>query len=290
MPTSSPSSGRSGQWFLGIAVLVALGVGAYFLPWRTEPEPFLAPLPPRVEAPTIAPSTEPPPTVHHPIEEARGTTEALVPSPLPSVDKSDPVVQHALVDLLGRERVLSLLAPNEYVRRFVATVDNLARREAAARLWPVLPIGGRLAVEETADGLVLAPKNAQRYERFVNLVESIDTGRAIALYVQLYPLCQRAYQELGFPEKYFNDRLVGVIDHLLATSDVVAPVTLVPPDVQGPYKPARPWVMYRFADPDLESRSAGQKMLIRMGPENARRLKAKLVEIRALLLGTAPRQ
>jgi hypothetical protein len=31
-------------------------------------------------------------------------------------------------------------------------------------------------------------------------------------------------------------------------------------------------------------------MLIRMGPENARRLKAKLVEIRALLLGTAPRQ
>jgi hypothetical protein len=81
-------------------------------------------------------------------------------------------VQNALVDLLGRDAVLSLLAPGEYVRRFVATVDHLARREAAARLWPVPPVGGRLAVEETADGLVLSQKNGQRYERFVELATS----------------------------------------------------------------------------------------------------------------------
>jgi hypothetical protein len=44
-------------------------------------------------------------------------------------------------------------------------------------------------------------------------------------------------------------------------------------------------VLYEFADPALESRSAGQKALIRMGPANARRIKAKLREIRALIAG-----
>ncbi|HKC44456.1 MAG TPA: DUF3014 domain-containing protein, partial [Burkholderiales bacterium] len=75
---------------------------------------------------------------------------------------------------------------------------------------------------------------------------------------------------------YFNDRLVEVIDHLLAT-----------PTVTGPIKLARPWVLYEYADPALESRSAGQKALIRMGPENAARLKAKLREIRQRVTGIA---
>ncbi len=50
----------------------------------------------------------------------------------------------------------------------------------------------------------------------------------------------------------------------------------------------QPKVFYEFTDPDLETRSAGQKMLIRMGAENARRVKAKLAEIRQALAQPAP--
>ncbi|MEJ2700374.1 MAG: DUF3014 domain-containing protein, partial [Desulfuromonadales bacterium] len=59
------------------------------------------------------------------------------------------------------------------------------------------------------------------------------------------------------------------IDHLLAA-----------PEVQGPIRVVRPSVRYKFADPDLEALSAGQKILIRMGPDNAAKVKAKLREIR----------
>lgn len=38
--------------------------------------------------------------------------------------------------------------------------------------------------------------------------------------------------------------------------------------------------LYMFADPELEARSAGQKILIRTGPANANAIKAKLGEIR----------
>jgi len=108
-------------------------------------------------------------------------------------------------------------------------------------------------------------------------------GKLVALYARLYPLCQRAYGELGYPNRYFNDRLIDVIDHLLATPEVKGPIKLVPPDVKGPVKLERPWVMYEFADPELEARSAGQKILIRMGAGNAARVKAKLRDIRRQL-------
>ena len=55
---------------------------------------------------------------------------------------------------------------------------------------------------------------------------------------------------------------------------------LATPQIEGPIALVRPKVLYEFADPDLETRSAGQKIVLRMGRENALRVKAKLAEIR----------
>ena len=46
-------------------------------------------------------------------------------------------------------------------------------------------------------------------------------------------------------------------------------------------KPERPWVLYEYEDPALQKLSAGQRILLRMGPDHLRRVKAKLREIRA---------
>ena len=103
----------------------------------------------------------------------------------------------------------------------------------------------------------------------MKIVQSTDTAQVAGLYRQFYPLFQQAYVDLGYPDGYFNDRLVEVIDHLLAT-----------PDVAGPIKLTQPSVFYQFADPALEERSAGQKTLIRSVAENAAIVKAKLRELR----------
>jgi len=47
--------------------------------------------------------------------------------------------------------------------------------------------------------------------------------------------------------------------------------------------------MYTYADPGLESRSAGQKLLMRMGPDNAAVIKAKLTELRAAITAAPPK-
>ena len=89
-------------------------------------------------------------------------------------------------------------------------------------------------------------------------MEAVEAKRLVAAYVRLYPLFQTAYQELGYPNGYFNDRLVQAIDDLLAAPDIAAP------------RLVQPKVLYEFADADLEERSAGQKIMLRMGQRQRR--------------------
>lgn len=241
-------------------------------------------------APAVPPtaSTSTGPAIQYPIDAAKGDS-GTPPEALPVLAESDAYVASALADLLGREKVQTFLHLEGFARRVVATTDNLARDHAAPALWPVTPTPGRFA---TLDGGAAAPSttsispdNSQRYTPFVLFVESVDTAQAVRLYARLYPLFQQAYEELGFPDRYFNDRLVSVIDLLLATPVQTGPLGVSLVEVKGPLPSVRPWVRYEFTDPALRSLSSGQKMLLRTGPVNHRRLNAKLMEIRRLVSG-----
>jgi len=267
------------KWLFAGFLLVGLGGGAY-LWWQhgqgVAPVPEPAPV---AAAPSVTEPTPPAkPLIRHPIEALQPSLPE--PAGLPAVGDSGNLVKDALIDLLGRRAVLSFLTIDDFVRHLVVTVDSLARGHAASRLWPVLPTPARILVVEHRDGTYLADGNADRYTPFVRFSTSVDTAKAAALYVRLYPLFQQAYEELGYPGKYFNDRLVEVIDQLLETPELTGPVKLTLTQVQGPIPVTRPWVRYEFADPSLESRPAGQKILLRMGSANARLLKAKLAEFR----------
>lgn len=101
--------------------------------------------------------------------------------------------------------------------------------------------------------------------------------------MKLYPLFQQACQDLGDPQGYFNDRLVEVIDRLLATPEPAGPLAVRLTDVKGPIASQRPWVRHEFVDPALQALPAGSKMLLRMGPDNERRLKARPVQWRSAI-------
>jgi len=252
--------------------------------WRYRPLPFVvAEAPPSPTAtvpaaapaaPAQAPASAVEPAIRYPIEAAASEPETA----MPALD-----VQQALVDLLGRPAVLKQLQLDELPRRIVATVDNLGRSHAPAALWPVNPAPGRFLVEEHGGTRSISPANAARYAPLVAMVDGMNTERAFELYVRMYPMLQRAYAEIGFPNRYFNDRLVEVIDQLLATPVPDERLEVRLTEVKGPIPSARPWVRYELADPALESLTPGQKMLLRVGPAHERRLKAKLAEFRRAL-------
>ena len=267
---------------VGVVVLAAVAYWWYRSPPLTpvEPPPVAATAQQEsvpAQAPEAA-ATGP----QHPVEELAPAEAAL-----PALGESDARVQSALTELLGRNSVVSFLRLDGFVRRVVATVDNLPREQAAARMWPVQPTPQRFTVESRGEVAQIGVDNSARYTPFVRFVDSVNSAKAVDVYAQLYPLFQQAYEELGYPGKYFNDRLVAVIDNLLQAPEPVPPVQVKLTEVKGSVPSTQPWVRYEFVDPALEALPAGQKMLVRMGLDNERRLKAKLADFRHRL-ATAP--
>jgi hypothetical protein len=265
-----------------VVILVLGGIGGVIYWWKTKQVP--PPPPPAPIAQPVKPVVPPPPppdaapAIAHPIE--RET------QPLPSLGESDEYIRKALIELLGKKGVLAFLNLDGVVRRFVATVDNLANEHAPLAMWPVNPTPGSFTTENRADATVIAARNEARYAAFIRFAEGADTRRLVALYRRLYPLFQQTYEELGYPGKYFNDRVVEVIDHLLDTPQVPQPIKVKLVELPGGKKSTRP--LYQYEDPALERRSAGQKIMLRMGPQHAAVLRAKLREIRAQVVRRPP--
>jgi hypothetical protein len=272
--------------------LVLLAMTAY-LGWRylqgehnpasqAEPQAVLpapavvAPAPPP-EAPALVEA----PAVVNPMDAPEPDPAQAEAMALPALADADAVVQDQLAKVFSRKDLLTYLQPDGFVRKSVATVDNLARPQAATRLWPVNPTPQRFSTQTGAGGVeTIHPANSMRYAPMVRLIESVDSAQAVAIYRRLYPLFQQAYEELGFPNGYFNDRLVQVMDHLIETPVPAQPPAVALVEVKGSVPSLRPWVRYEFVDPGLEAQSAGRKMLMRVGAENQRRLQAKLKDLR----------
>ncbi len=252
-------------WVLGALLLVGLGIYVYYQRQDADLEPQQE----AVQAPEAAGE----PQIRHPVP----VPEAEMP--LPQLNDSDQPLRGALVGAVGEEAIAQYLVPQEVIRHFVVTLDNLPRKKIAVDLRPVKATPGTFVASGGGESIVLDSENFARYTPLVRIVQAADTKQVAAVYRRFYPLFQEAYENLGYPSAYFNDRLVQVIDHLLET-----------PEVRSPIKLVQPRVFYEFADPALEARSAGQKLLIRMGSDNAAVIKAKLREIRAQVATEAQNQ
>jgi hypothetical protein len=238
---------KMGRWILGAVVLLAIAAGVWYWQKRQAAEP---------EAPAA-----PPPAV----------AEPKIKNPIVAPDDIDPNLSAAeqAATLVGTPRFEAMFVPDEFVRKLVASVDALARQDIAARMNPAKPPAAGFVTVGSGEQVVLGAANFGRYAAWVELVDSLDADATVTVYRNLYPQFQKAYEDLGNPEGYFNDRVIEVIDHLLSAPEAPATIALVQPNV-----------FYEFADPALEAESAGRKLLLRMGPGNAARVKAKLKEIR----------
>jgi len=276
---------------LPFVVLLILGAAAYY--WfvmrpaeEAAAKPVPALLPPKEDtqaAPPASPETLPAPT-----DTGVNGLEPEAPArePLPALMESDPAVLESLTAVIGEAAVMQHVVAENLVGRIVATVDGLTARQLPGQFLPLQPPGTPFEAnvdfeppeEITNDqGDVLKqylsdPVNTGRYAAYVELLESIDTAEMAGLYRQYQPLFEEAYVGLGYPDGGFHARMLEVIDHLLAAQPAPEPVRLIKPEAY-----------YLFVDPELESLTAGQKLMVRMGSSNALRVKEKLRELRAAL-------
>lgn len=219
----------------------------------TEPEPSPAAVEPDEPEQAATPEPQPEP---EPVQEPE----------LPALDESTPTVLQTL-DNSGV--VIQPLKSSQLVRDAVVIIDNLRNGTLVRDRTIAQRPDGRFQVMEIDGELYIDERSYQRYDPLVDWFVSIEEQALIENYELFKPLMQQAYGEIGYPDADFTDAMLEAIDVLLATP---VPETLV--QVKDDE------VMYTYADPAYEGLPPAQKQLLRMGPDNIKRIKQKLRDIR----------
>lgn len=254
-------------WLVPVLLAIAAAAVAWYFWNEDRPAPPAPVVQPTMPVQEQQPSDEP----RYPVEPAmpeRPAAENL--APLPALDDSDRYFELAIADVFG-SGIEQLLVDTALIEKIVATVDNLPRDRVAERIRPIERISGPYLVDgqDGSGEYTVNPASYERYDFLVNMLAVADLPALVDTYRRFYPLFQEAYVNLGYPDGYFNDRLVEVINHLLET-----------PEPDGLPELTRPHVLFEYADPDLEALSGGQKMILRAGPDHALRIKQFLEELR----------
>ena len=275
---------RVGRALPILAVVLGLGIGAYFLFLRPPTQPTV----PSAETPLPTPAPAAPTTTEAlPATPPAGTTAAPTPTRIPAVPTlqatlpeladSDVEVREHLRALLGDGPLAAWFKQDSLLQRIAVLIAGLARGEFSLETLLLAPPAGGFQVDIRDGKTYVSPRNYARYNTMVGLVDGLDVT-ALAEFFQRYrPLLEAAYGELGQPPEQLDAALLGAIDLLLETPELATPPAL-----------AQESVAYTYADPALEGLSEAQKQLLRMGPEHARTLKVKLNALRTALLVSPP--
>lgn len=189
-----------------------------------------------------------------------------------SVNTSDEVIRQLAAGLSARPELASWLMAEDLVRRFVASVDNIADGRSPHQHIDFLRPAAPFAVQRRGDLITIDRTSYRRYDLAATVFVSLDVAGSVSLYRELKPLIDDAYAEISPPGRQFDDRLVAAIDHLLEV-----------PELDGDVQLEEKVITYSFADARLEALSGAQRQLLRMGPDNARTVQEKLSEFRAAL-------
>jgi hypothetical protein len=260
------------QIFLILLFAAGIGGAAY---WQIRHK--------AAEQQALEPAPAPKPAVQFPVEETAADVPAESVAAIPELPEKVKVraVKHAapvsstldgsLNDLFGAPALTALFRVNELVRNVVITVTEESSRKLPGQYLPWKPVPGTLVVARDNELVTLSPENAKRYEPYLKALENVSAKRLAAVYARFYPAFQQSYKEAGNKD-YFNDKVVAALDDMLAAPEPQLPITLVQPEV-----------FYKFSDVELEGLSSGQKLMVRIGADNERRLKEKLRELRDLV-------
>ncbi|AZG33930.1 DUF3014 domain-containing protein [Shewanella psychromarinicola] len=274
-PPGSEKPG-SNKMLIAIAVIALLGASSYFYFTSDDTDEFEPVVITPVELPESVPET---PIEQTPIEEPESiaTTDDVVPTgesaaatiePLPTLDESDDFVEAKTLAIANGMKIAPMILKKDIARQFVVFVDNLAQGNMVRKASPLKGPDTKFTVSEITNKIYLNPDSYHRYDLYANFIEELSDKDLISTYNELKPLFAEAFTELGYSNIDFDTRMQQVFSMVADT-----------PIIEDPIELSSISVNYKYVDPNLEALPNAQKLLIRMGPENARKIKAAVKKL-----------
>lgn len=228
------------------------------------PQPLEEPV--KEEEPVQRPATEL-------VEEEKPAVQEIVIT-LPELNESDDWLKNKLPDLTWRNELIPLLVTEDIIRRFVVFTDNFSQGLLAYEHSLFVQPKDKFSVDEQSVNVEgeqnvwqWDSKTSKRFDLYVDLLRSVDSTTLVNWYIDMKPLVDEAYRELGYEEDFtyaLQDAITRVLDMELPKSAMEV---------------TRTSVMYKFQDPQLEALDDSDKLLLRIGKENLLIIKSVLLEI-----------
>lgn len=226
-----------------------------------EPEPVVV-----EEKPLPEPST--PKVTPELIEPPEETIETL-----PNLANSDPFIRDQALTLTEGMNVNNLLISKNIAQQFAVFVDNFAQGDLLRNTSVLKGPTERFTATDISGKTYLNPDSYHRYDIYANLISRLNTDKLVSMYKLLYPLFEEAFNDLGYTNISFNQRLHQAIQEVLDA-----------PIIEDPIELSSVSVNYQFVDPRLENLPPAQKLMIRMGPENTRKIKSVFRDLKDKLV------
>jgi hypothetical protein len=218
-----------------------------------RPEPIAAPEPEQLVA-----EAEPAPTA---------------PQPPPTAQEANAIMLQQMALAGADARVGSLVGSEHPVEVSAALIDGLSRGVVLRKILPADSPKEPFVVTEQGDVFYMSSDSYARYDAYSESISDLDTDAVINSFHLLRPIYERTYAQLGLDSSDFDNAVIRTLDLILTTPEISEPIPL-----------QRKSVMYTYADPELEELPSVQKQLLRMGPENIRRIKEQAQSIKDGLL------
>ena len=241
-------------------VVIALGIAVYFIFFQKKPEE----IPPaeQVEESVVLPEEK------IEVPKAEESDYELVDV---NIEESDPLVRDLIKNISENPKLAQWLMTKDVIRKFTAAVDNIANGQSPRAHIDFFKPDGKFEVIEKDGMLYIDPESYERYNPVANVFSSLNAEETVILFRRFKPIIDEAYRDLGYPNTDFEVTLKRAANVLLEVP-VVKDILL-----------ESKVISYKMVDPELENLSPAQKHLLRMGPENTKKIQQKLRELRSAL-------
>lgn len=244
-PDGPPPQEGGSAWRWIVVGLAGVAAGAVLMFWwmsRAQPSPATPASPTVVD--TASASNRP----------------KRQPLDLPLLDNSDTLIRSLVSALSNHPWLARQIATPGLVRSTTLAVVQIGDGRTPAESLRALRPTSRLQIAGSASGKIDAA-SYRRWDVVSGALTSVSPADAAQLYVNIKPLVDQAYIELGHGGGDFDQAIVRAIQMLVET-----------PEIQGDPVLNRRTGYFEYEDPALRALKPVQKQLILMGPENRQRL------------------
>jgi hypothetical protein len=240
-PPPSPPRRSAARWIAAVVAGIVAGAALMFW-WMSRAQPGTAP-----PAPTTATDV--------PVASGRPKPQPIA---LPALDASDGLLR-TLVSALSKNPTLArLLATKGVVRGAALAVVQIGDGRTPEEPFKALRPASHVAITGSASGPI-DPASYARWNAAAGALTSVSPADAAQLYVNVKPLFDEAYIDLGHPGGNFDTAIARAIELLAETPDAPAGTALV-----------RRTNYLDYEDASLRALTPVQKQFILLGPEHRR--------------------